>query len=192
MNNPQEKFEKVFKCELKGISATLDVCMDYVDQHSDSCPIVPEVRSRLKWAITELLTNAIKHSGAPECTIGIQCNQQRLVLEKTEQGNPLKLVSCDAQQTMQWPITDHVQPTEFEIYQNGADSLWVEISPEGQALFQARPVTVVAEDLWSFSDHIAEHFGLLILTKASDTFRYEFDPTARSNKFSCIFNWNKK
>ena len=189
MNNPQDKFEKVFTCEMNGLSAMLDACMTYVDQHQDSCLAEPEIRSRLKWAITELLTNAIKHSGASECRIGLHCTSLQLILEKTDQGNPLYLIRSDTGKAVQWPVTQN-HPDTFEIYQNGADALWVEISAEGKATFQAKPVTDF-ENI-GLSGNIAEHFGLMILTKASSSFGYEFDAASKTNKFCCIFNWSKQ
>jgi two-component sensor histidine kinase len=185
MKESRNKFEKVFRCNQQEISDMLKSCMNHVEQ-SETEPVDADVRSRFKWVVTELLTNAIKHSGVEECLISIQNYQDKLVFEKTDAGNPLALNVNHLSKKVSWPLSGDTVPAHFEIYQNGIEALWVSALSSTEAAFSVRQMS--EEDQPGISESMTEHFGLLILTKASDQFEYQYEPSSKTNRFRCIFN----
>ena len=187
MREPQNKFEKVFKCNQKGISDMLDRCMDYVGHNEAiSEKVTPEIRSRFKWVVTEMLTNAIKHSGVDECRLSIESDADSLVFEKEDAGLPLNLAEPNGSTQLSWPLEGAVLPTDFQIYQNGVESLLLTATSKTNAVFSVKEVG--DSDLPPLSDTLSEHLGLLILAKAADEFEYEYDVQRGVNKFRCVFN----
>ena len=187
MREPNNKFEKVFKCNRQEISDMLNRCMDYVgNDEMISGGVTPEIRSRFKWVVTEMLTNAIKHSGVDECTLSIKNDAKSLILEKEDVGFPLRLAEPDGQNHISWPLEGAVLPVNFQIYQNGVESLLLTSTSKTNAVFSVKEIGDGA--LPPVSATLNEHFGLLILAKAADEFEYEYDAQRGINRFRCVFN----
>ncbi|WP_157488102.1 anti-sigma regulatory factor [Dyadobacter crusticola] len=187
MMETRNKFEKVFRCDLQGISDMLNSCMEYVEQSSvPTNDLTEDLRSRFKWVVTEMLTNAIKHSGVPECAVLIRNDQEKLVLEKADTGLPLTIKLENGAGKVSWPLESIMPPVAFEIYQNGIESLQLTAPSTTRAVFSVKEMQ--HSDQPVISESTTEHFGLLILTKASDAFEYEYEAKTGTNTFRCIFN----
>ncbi|KAA0993776.1 ATP-binding protein [Dyadobacter aurulentus] len=161
--------------------------MDYLGHNETiSEKATPEIRSRFKWVVTEMLTNAIKHSGVDACRLSIESDADNLVLEKEDAGVPLSLRDPNGSTQISWPLKDALLPADFQIYQNGIESLLLTATSRTNAVFSVKEVG--NSDLPPVSDTLSEHFGLLILAKAADKFEYEYDVQRGINKFRCVFN----
>ncbi|WP_439554746.1 ATP-binding protein [Dyadobacter sp.] len=186
MMETRNKFEKVFRCDLQEISDMLNSCMDYVEQSRvRTNDLTEDVRARFKWVMTELLTNAIKHSGVPECVVLIVSDSEKLVLEKADSGLPLAIKLENNGGKVSWPLDSITPPVEFEIYQNGIESLRLSAPSINRAVFSVEEMESSSNPM--ISELTTEHFGLLILTKALDAFEYEYEPQTGTNTFRCTF-----
>jgi anti-sigma regulatory factor (Ser/Thr protein kinase) len=157
---------------LNSNATTISVLRQILDYIKTVLPANTEADTLLfktKVIITELLTNALKHSGSNSTLIDIKVTKKILTITKTDQGNPLSLidktnltrdritVTSDALHTLHARSTAKDQ-VQFLFEENNLDN-----------------ITVI--------DNIVEHFGLLIITKAADIFVYTYDHHARSNTF---------
>jgi anti-sigma regulatory factor (Ser/Thr protein kinase) len=185
MKEDSDYIRVVFRCHRDEIPGTVGICLDQIKTRVDSFSIDESVFSRIKWVVTELLTNAVKHSGEEESALIIKLNASKLKLEKEDFGKPLVLVGQDRQKIM-WPLENVNTPIDFPIYHNGMDSLIVRTDQSGKAIFSVEDLPEM--EMPALLSDTSEHFGLLIMTKASDEFTYEYDPITKVNRFVSLFN----
>ncbi|WP_026630340.1 hypothetical protein [Dyadobacter alkalitolerans] len=179
-----------FTSNREEIPGILRICLDHVVQNTKNSSPTPDTFSKIKWVITELLTNAVKHSGTRDCTLNIKVDNNRLFLEKEDRGNPLSLTEQETGKIFTWPIRGFTDRLEFQIYHNGIDSLIVRSDDAHSAKFYVNEVT--AQDMPRLLNDTSEHFGLLILTKASHEFYYEYEPETQINRFTSVFLFAEK
>jgi anti-sigma regulatory factor (Ser/Thr protein kinase) len=184
-----EQVKVFFKCQREEIPGTVGVCLDQIRKKTESGFIDDSLYSRVKWVIAELLTNAVKHSGQEESCLVINIGEESLMLEKEDFGKPLVLTGQDCRSIM-WPLENLALPIDFPIYHNGMDSLFVRADQAGKATFFVEELPEMA--MPGLLSDISEHFGLLIMTKASDAFTYEYDMLNGVNRFVCLFDLKKR
>ncbi|MEO6287697.1 MAG: anti-sigma regulatory factor [Dyadobacter sp.] len=189
MNGDSEEIKIVFKCNREVIPGTVNACLDEIRKKTESHSINESILSRIQWVITELLTNAVKHSGQEESALNISISDFDLVLQKEDSGKPLHLTAQDSKKII-WPIENLSTPMDFPIYHNGMDSLCVRTDNAGKAIFFIE--TMADMEMPGLLTDTSEHFGLLIMTKASDQFTYEYDSLNKVNRFVCLFNLKSK
>lgn len=168
------------------IPGTLNLCIDHIREYAGTQPLDESIVSRVKWVITELLTNAVKHSGERETVLKIRIEPDAIVLIKEDYGKPLVLTGEDHEKKIIWPLEKIVRPVDFPIYHNGMDSLCVRTDEAGKAIFFIEQLAEM--EMPALLSDTSEHFGLLIMTKASDEFTYEFDAATGLNRFVNTFN----
>lgn len=184
MREDSDQITIVFKSNREGIPGTLNLCLNHIRQKIDGPPLGEEMMAKIKWVIMELLTNAVKHSGERESVLRISFTTDAVVLQKEDYGKPLALVGQDRKKIM-WPLEEMVRPVDFPIYHNGMDSLCVRTDESGRAIFF---IDKLAElEMPALLSDTSEHFGLLIMTKASDEFAYEHEPHTGLNRFISTF-----
>ena len=179
-----------FTSNREEIPGILRICLDHVVQNTKNASPSPDTFSKIKWVITELLTNAVKHSGTRDCTLNIKVDNNRLFLEKEDRGNALSLTEQETGKIFTWPIQDFTSKLEFQIYQNGDDSLNVRSDDARSARFYVKEMA--GPDMPPQLNDTNEHFGLLILTKASHEFCYEYEPETQTNRFISVFLFAEK
>ncbi|MCF0068943.1 anti-sigma regulatory factor [Dyadobacter sp. CY261] len=185
MKEFSDQIKIVFDCNREGIPGTLNVCLTHIRNKAGSSRADDALLAKIKWVIMELLTNAVKHSGERQSVLKIGVSPKMVVLKKEDYGTPLMLVGQDKKKIM-WPLEKLVRPMGFPIYHNGMDSLCVRTDESGKATFF---IEALAEmEMPALLSDTSEHFGLLIMTKASDEFAYEHDPDTGLNSFICTFN----
>jgi anti-sigma regulatory factor (Ser/Thr protein kinase) len=185
MKEDSVEIKIVFECSREVIPGTVNVCLDQIREKMMARPIDESILLRIKWVITELLTNAVKHSGEEKSVLKIRINAVDLVLEKEDSGKPLILTAQDSKK-IAWPIENLSHPIDFPIYHNGMDSLCVRTNNAGKAIFFIEAMADM--EMPGLLTDTSEHFGLLIMTKSSDQFTYEYDPLNNVNRFACLFN----
>jgi len=188
MNQNPDQFQFIFNSQDEEIQDVLDRCQQYINQNAGKNSVESALLSKIKWVITELLTNAVKHSETSECLLLMSLKNGQLIIEKQDNGNPLTLYHPAKETKIIWPLHPGKTIEDFQIYHNGMDSLMVHIENDNLATFYTEelPESYMPALLLDTS----EHFGLLIITKASDTFIYQYIREENLNKFQVCFNVN--
>lgn len=126
-----------------------------------------------KYILTELLTNAIKHSFTKNTLFKIDIENNVLKLVKTDNGSPLSLIlHANNAYPHEEIVTADAIHVLYAQYQNlSCIKFFVKENMDEGAL-----------DI----NNIMEHFGLLIITKSSDEFYYHYDPKLALNRFEAI------
>lgn len=184
MRENPDHFKIVFSSNREEIPGTIRLCLEHIRSKTGGASLDDDVMAKIKWVVMELLTNAVKHSGERETILNVRITSSAVVLEKEDYGKPLVLVGHDKKQIM-WPLEDLVRPFDFPIYHNGMDSLCVRMDESGKATFFIEQLAEL--EMPALLSDTSEHFGLLIMTKASDQFTYEYDPATGINRFISTF-----
>jgi hypothetical protein len=133
---------------------------------------------KIKLILVELVTNSIKHSNDEHAEINLSLNHPTLTIQKVDKGlqiefaedshkipfvdvNKTVMVSFSDQKKHHIKILDKYQFKFLDAYKEGISI-----------------------------DYMPEHFGLYIITLASDSFVYQHDPKIQENRF--IVNLNLK
>jgi len=164
----------------KKIPARADEILDYVQYvlHTveEQVALSLEAKRNIKLILVELVTNSIKHSKDDEASIQVIINHPTLTIQKVDKGLQIQFASnshqipfVDVNKTIQVSFSEkkkqHIKVLdryEFE---------FVDAFKEGISL-----------------EEMPEHFGLYIITLASNRFVYQHDPTSMENRF--IVNLN--
>lgn len=128
-----------------------------------------------KIILTELLTNALKHSFSRYTLIDIAVEDKSIVITKTDQGMPLSLISYANSTQERIPITHDILHTLYAI-------------PEGKDTIRFGCEDSTLQELEEV-ERIVEHFGLIIITKAASKFTYNYSEETKSNKFTVTLNF---
>lgn len=114
---------------------------------------------RSKFIIGELLNNAVKHSGAEETQIHIEWKENTLTISKVDTGAPFNLVAEIAKQDAQLIVSSDVMHLLYAVKRD-----------ENTVSFFCKENLTFELDV----NKLAEHLGLLIITKAADEFTYNY------------------
>ena len=114
-------------------------------------------------------------------------DEQDLIVEKQENGQPFVLSEYSSGKSVSWPLPHDRFPQDFQLYHNGSESLWASAPDPNRAIFQIKELG--KPNMPELLNDTSEHFGLLILTKASDAFEYLHDSGV--NHFRSTFNLKK-
>lgn len=132
--------------------------------------ITEDNRRRIKLILIELVTNSIKHSEDPDAEIRLTINHPQLTIEKVDVGLQIKFRSAE-----QIPF-EEVDKT-IKVNFTDVSSLNIKIvSPYRFKFLDAYKENMGIEQL-------PEHFGLYIITMASDNFEYHHNPWSKENTF---------
>ena len=120
---------------------------------------------KCKFIITELCTNAIKHSGLQQTIFNIYIENNHLIIKRSGEGLPFYANTVnDNQLLIPHAVTDTVILTEDDI-----NKLCVQRIDEHSVRFYVEDTnTPSAEGQQS----MGEHFGLIIICRSSDNFTY--------------------
>jgi len=127
----------------------------------------------IEMVITELLTNAIKHTGDTEISVNISISNEYLNIEKSDYGNPFNPNGFLSQLTN---TGSKVQISKDDLY-----SIYAVIENDNQVRF----ICEENKTALGFVD-IMEHFGLLIITRSAGEFIYRYNPVTGLNTFRVI------
>jgi len=185
MKNNGYRKSFVFSNKAEDVALVVRSCVEFIEEPKNTIAVPLEVLSRIKWALTELLINGAKHAGTDESFLQIIFEDHLLILEKTDFGKPLTLAVDDGDKTLSWPLQQDGMPARYEVYQNGMDSLQIEIDSGNFAVFSVTEMADVVMPQLLIST--SEHFGLMIIAKASDRFNYVYDELNKKNIFNVIF-----
>jgi len=131
---------------------------------------------KIKLIIIELVTNSIKHSKDDNALIEFTFNHPTLTIQKVDKGLQIEFAGDSEQipfveldRTIQVHLSESQQhhikiidPYRFKFVDNYQEGMSIEFMPE--------------------------HFGLYIITLASDSFIYEHNPESLENRFIVHLN----
>lgn len=177
----------IFHNKAEGLASVVRNCVEYIEKQNDFLGVPAAIHSKIKWAITELLINGAKHSGSEKSRLNLKFTESDLTIEKEDYGNPLVLKVNEGNQKLQWPLPEIFIHQHFEIYRNGMDSLRVYTEDEKSAFFVVEELE--DEEMPFLLVNTSEHFGLMIIAKASDLFSYAYEGKRGKNIFSIRFDY---
>jgi len=114
---------------------------------------------RAKFIVGELLNNAVKHSGTEKTDIEVSLEEKVLTINKIDTGAPFNLVSKIEKQDAQLIVSSDVMHLLYAIKKD-----------ENSVSFFCKENLTFELDV----NKLAEHLGLLIITKAADEFTYHY------------------
>lgn len=126
---------------------------------------------KIKLILIELVTNSIKHSTNADSRIKLIIDNPSLTIQKLEKG-------------LQIEFTSNEQQIPFEEIDK---TIKISFSKENKHHIQTldkykfKFLNPFAEDI--DIEQMPEHFGFYIITLASDSFIYQYDPEAKENHY---------
>ena len=131
---------------------------------------------RIKMIVIELITNSIKHASGDLTQIHLTIDHPSLSIQKIEKGVKIEFSAPSPQ----IPFKELGKTLNVSF----SDVKKHDIQPLSPYKFQfLKPAETDAVDI----DHIPEHFGLYIITKAADQFTYQYDPELGESSFVVQF-----
>jgi anti-sigma regulatory factor (Ser/Thr protein kinase) len=135
---------------------------------------------KLKIILVELLTNSLKHSGQDKTTIEVTASGNNITIKKTDTGNGLAVRCSDY--LLEWPLPGmHHTNKVLIVYTDAGAILKAKLSDNCNLHFFIEE----SEETDTIDiNSLAEHFGLMIITRACDVFEYRFDIDTCTNIFT--------
>jgi hypothetical protein len=131
---------------------------------------------RVKMIMVELVTNSIKHSTDENSSIKLVIDHPTVCIEKFEKG--LKIEFSSTTQQIPFEEIDKTIKISFSEENNH------HIQTLDRYKFKFLNPFVEGLSL----DQIPEHFGFYIITLASDSFVYQYDPVMKENRYTVNLN----
>src|SRR5215217_34147 len=127
---------------------------------------------RIKIILVELVTNSIKHSLNTDSQIKLIIDHPSLTIQKLEKGLQIEFTSSE----QQIPFEEIDKTIKISFSKENKHHI--------QTLdkYKFKFLNPFAEGL--DIEHMPEHFGLYIITLASDSFIYQYDPESKENRFT--------
>jgi hypothetical protein len=157
------------------LTSSLKEMLEFINDHLvENVPAI-SLLFKAKIILTELLTNAVKHSFSRCALISISIADNNISLSKTDYGMPLSLIAYANMGEPRIPITNDILHTLYAI-------------PEGDNTIRFACEESTMDDLVAI-ERIVEHFGLIIITKASDRFVYKYSEDSKANVFTANLSY---
>lgn len=144
-------------------AANIGVCskqmLSYLDELLAKYGLPRAAKLRAKFIIAELLNNAVKHSGTNQTTLTIELGERVLIISKTDEGKPFDLVAEIEKKNAQLMVSSDAMHLLYAVKKD--DHI----------------VSFFCKENLTFEldvNQLAEHLGLLIITKAADEFTYRY------------------
>jgi hypothetical protein len=131
-----------------------------------------------KLILTELVTNAIKHSHTSEFKLIVEIDADLVKITRVENGNPFSLFSEG--RALEWPLAPSHIGKSVMILKDKMSHMFAVIDDYYKIEFKLEEYS---KDEEVVIDTLLEHFGLIIITKLSDKFNYSYDPANNLNIF---------
>lgn len=149
----------------------------FIEQHLPEK--AEQVTFNIRVIITELLTNSIKHTGPGDTGIELILTSTTFTIKKTDGGTPFNL----KHDNFSWPLPEDIK-NPVEIYADKLNGLYANVISPYSLSFYAESYPAEDDD---FAD-ISEHYGLVIICRASNQFIYQYNPRSRQNIFTVTIN----
>ncbi len=153
------------------ISGYIRTVMQLLAQHTH---LDIGLERRIKLILIELITNSIKHSSDSSGIIKLTISQPNITIQKVDKGLHIKFTT----QSLPFEEIDKTLKVSF----SAQNSHQIKILDKYKFQF----LDPFKEELTL--DYLPEHFGLYIITLASDCFIYQYDPELKENNFTVLLN----
>jgi anti-sigma regulatory factor (Ser/Thr protein kinase) len=161
----------------QSIKASVQELLDFIVNNVAAHVNKDGISFKIEVILIELLTNGIKHAGTLETFLDITIDEHSINIDKKDFGNRYQPGNITS-------LLIHDVGYRELLTQDGLHSMYAIVESDTRLKFVCEEVHVDAD--LEVSD-LMEHFGLLIITKASDRFTYEYDVDMGLNTFSvCI------
>ena len=165
----------IFQRSNQSLVASLKQILDFINEHTHCHEDALSIQFKAKVTVTELLNNAIKHSGSTQTVIDVVIHNQKIVIKKTDDGprfNPGGL------------LTFFIRGENITLSSDDLNSMYAVVQNDNTIKFICeKNIDKQIVDIKS----ISEHFGLLIITRSADEFTYRYDDRTSSNIFQVEF-----
>jgi anti-sigma regulatory factor (Ser/Thr protein kinase) len=166
----------VFNNKADGLYTLVTDVIEYLQQHAE---ISESTQAKLKMILVELLTNALKHANQSNTILKVELAGDRIIIQKTDTGNGMAIHNGD--DLLEWPLPGiHHAGNIITIYNDSNTLLKAKLQDNCNLQFfveeteEADPIDI---------NSLAEHFGLMIITRSCDVFMYNFDINTCTNNF---------
>lgn len=157
--------------------AALDCILAFIGEAVKSFGNCKNILLRSKWILTELFTNASKHSDGNVVRFEIKISNNVLQIIKSDRGQPFSLLVDNEIKT--YPADFSEKETHL-LHKDDLNILFAAVTDNSLIFSVADNIDVSNITV----QEISEHFGLVIITKASDKFIYTYDNCNRTNIFT--------
>lgn len=157
----------------QSLIASLKQILEFINSHLPPHALADNINFKAKIIVTELLTNALKHSGKSETSIQIQIDDENISIEKTDGGNPFNPNNLTS-------LLNNFKGHKAQLSGDAVHSIYALVESENQVRFICEENSGDNPDV----NDIMEHFGLLIITKSADEFTYHYDHSSMVNTFN--------
>jgi len=144
-----------------------------INQHKS---LNSEQQGRIKMILIELVTNSIKHGNEGVSQIRLVIDQPSLTIQKSEKGLHIKFSSS----SQQIPFKEIDQRLKISFSEQNRHHI------QTLDTYKFKFLNPYLEGLTI--EHMPEHFGFYIITMASDSFIYQYDPETKENSFLVHLN----
>lgn len=173
-NNNYRRF--TFSNNKGQLNAAVDPILTFIRQALERHRNFNNILLRSKWILTELLTNATKHSGDDFICFDVRIQDKILEITKLDKGEPFFLFVNNERKDFPGDFT---KKKKYVVHKDDLTVLYATVS-DGILIFNAEDV----ERTGNTVEGINEHFGLIIITKSSDKFSYKYDSCTKTNFFT--------
>jgi hypothetical protein len=125
--------------------------------------------------VTELLTNSIKHTNTEPSGIELLIAPNTFTIKKIDTATPFRFKGAESP----WPLSMPAG-TVLTIHIDALNGLFAKVNSPYSLSFYAESYPVT-EDLLT---DMSEHYGLIIICRASNSFAYQYNPQSRQNIFT--------
>lgn len=156
------------------IKASVQELLDFIINQLPAHVNKDGISFKIEVILIELLTNGIKHAGTKETLLDITVDETMINIDKKDFGNRYQPGSITS-------LLIHDPGHKELLTQDGLHSMYAVIESDTRIKFICEEVN---DDQALNVNDLMEHFGLLIITKASDNFTYEYNINMGLNTFS--------
>jgi anti-sigma regulatory factor (Ser/Thr protein kinase) len=161
----------------QSIKASVQELLDFIVNHVPAHVNKEGISFKTEVILIELLTNGIKHAGTMETFLDITIEEMAINIDKKDFGNRYQPGNITS-------LLIHDPGYKELLTRDGLHSMYAVVESDTKIQFVCEEVN---DDVALEVSDLMEHFGLLIITKASDRFTYEYDIDMGLNTFSvCI------
>jgi len=159
----------------QSIKSSVKELLDFIIKQLPAGANEDSISFKIEIILIELLTNGIKHAGTKETLLNITVDAKSIHIDKNDFGiryQPGNITSSVA----------HDPGYKELLTKDGLHSMYAVVENETRIRFVCEEID--NEDTPVDVSSLMEHFGLLIITKASNSFIYEYDIAKGLNTFS--------
>lgn len=157
--------------------AALDCILLFLGEEIKNSGSCKSIVLRSKWILTELFTNASKHSNDDVICFDITIENEILQITKSDCGEPISVFINNERKSFPADFNDK---DVYLLHKDDLSILYAKATDNA--------LTFSAEDNTEIADitvqGIHEHFGLIIIAKSSDEFIYTYDSCTKTNIFT--------